>query len=167
MKQALRRMLKQKRGAISLARRKQAAHALLDALYATDYNILSFFSIHDEIDTGLLNDHLILKHRLLLPRIENFTLCMHLVKDLDLVLGRFGIPEPRESCAHGLPSLILVPALGFSRNGHRIGYGGGYYDRLLAQHPSIPRWGVGFREQLIETASHESYDVPMDHLLLV
>lgn len=64
--------------------------------------------------------------------------------------------------------LILVPALGIDRSGHRIGQGGGYYDRFLAHHPvdgpgAIPRLGVVYRSEVLPegTIPAESYDQPL------
>ncbi|MFJ6001309.1 5-formyltetrahydrofolate cyclo-ligase [Arthrobacter sp. NPDC092385] len=64
--------------------------------------------------------------------------------------------------------LILVPALGIDRSGHRIGQGGGYYDRFLAHLPmdapgAIPRLGVVYRSEVLPagTIPAESYDQPL------
>jgi len=132
--------------------------------------VLSFMSLPHEIDTFLLNENLAKQGRLLLPRVEKDLLLPYLVQDLqnDLHLGAFGILEPiPERCFPALPSVILVPALGFDLTYHRIGYGKGYYDRLLAQLPSVPTWGLGFKEQLVSCLPIEPHDMPLDHLYLI
>ena len=78
----------------------------------------------------------------------------------------FGIPEPvllpdsrlltvEELCMPD--TLVIVPALAFDRKGFRIGYGGGYYDRLLAQ-ASCPVVGLTFHELLQEELPREPWD---------
>ena len=78
----------------------------------------------------------------------------------------FGIPEPvllPDSCLLTVEelcmpdTLVIVPALAFDRKGFRIGYGGGYYDRLLAQ-ASCPAVGLTFHELLQEELPREPWD---------
>lgn len=63
---------------------------------------------------------------------------------------------------------ILVPGLGFDREMYRIGYGKGYYDRLLSKTGDIPTIGVGFKEQFSEELfPRDPWDIPVRELLLV
>ena len=48
-----------------------------------------------------------------------------------LYVSRFGILEPKSSCREVTPDLVMVPLVAFDKNMHRIGYGKGYYDRIL------------------------------------
>ena len=86
-----------------------------------------------------------------------------------LETSAFGIPEPvlgpdsrllsREELR--LPdTLILVPALAFDRSGFRLGYGGGYYDRLLSA-ASCPCVGLSFHDLLFEDLPHDAWDRPV------
>ncbi len=86
-----------------------------------------------------------------------------------LSVGRFGIAEPPDhprypvlSPASLVDALILVPGLGFDRDGYRIGYGGGYYDRFLdaLTTAGIPHSTVGlcFADCLTDTLPHETHD---------
>ncbi len=82
----------------------------------------------------------------------------------DVVVGRFGIREPAAGCATvalGALDLVLVPGMAFDRRGFRLGRGGGYYDRLLAETGAI-KCGVAFEEQLVEAVPAEPQDVPVD-----
>lgn len=85
----------------------------------------------------------------------------------DLVAGRFGVREPGPECP-GLPlaslDLVMVPGLAFTREGWRLGRGGGFYDRLLNSTPAV-RCGVGRDEQLVVRLPIEPHDVQLDLVL--
>ena len=89
-----------------------------------------------------------------------------------IVTNRYGIPEP----AHAVPVLapqaldvVLLPLLGFTRNGHRIGTGGGWYDRSFAfRHvaPAPPLLiGIGFACQQVDGHTAQDWDVPLDAIV--
>ncbi len=85
-----------------------------------------------------------------------------------LKVGRHGIPEP----AGGQPvpvemiDMILAPGFAFDREGQRLGRGGGFYDRLLAQ-PGCRATicGIGFSEQIVPEVKVEAHDRPVDLLV--
>jgi 5-formyltetrahydrofolate cyclo-ligase len=84
----------------------------------------------------------------------------------DLSPGRFGILEPdRQTCAQRSPEdsdAVLVPALAFDRDGFRLGFGGGYYDRLLSRlGPNMLTIGLGFDFQLVDILPRETHDQPV------
>ena len=64
--------------------------------------------------------------------------------------GHFGIPEPQTATYHGPIDLILVPGVVFDHRRHRIGRGGGYYDRFLSKHSKTPKIGVCYAFQLYQ-----------------
>lgn len=85
----------------------------------------------------------------------------------DLTLGRFGIAEPNRDCAAltlNQLDLILVPGVGFSPNGARLGRGRGYYDRLLARADNI-KCGVAYDCQVVVEVPQEEHDIRMDYLV--
>jgi len=85
-----------------------------------------------------------------------------------LVPHRYGMLEPEAALPvvePGQAELILVPGLAFTLQGFRLGYGGGYYDRLLAQPGHAPTLGACFQALLLEELPHEPHDVPVDFLV--
>ena len=85
-----------------------------------------------------------------------------------LQLGAFGILEPLPDADEVIPEIVLVPLAAFDRSGHRIGYGGGYYDRSLARlraKGEITAIGLGFSVQEIAAISAMPHDVALDYVL--
>ena len=79
--------------------------------------------------------------------------------------GRFDIQHPATDDP-ATPQALLVPMVGFDASGHRLGYGGGYYDRTLAALSPLPlRIGLGYAEAQIETIYPQPHDVPMSMIV--
>ena len=84
----------------------------------------------------------------------------------DFAPGRFGIPEPTtHEYLDETPDITIVPGLAFTRTGHRLGQGGGFYDRYLQQHPATYKVGVCFTEQLADVIPLDDHDVLMDEVV--
>ena len=80
--------------------------------------------------------------------------------------GPWGVPQPASPAwsSAALVDLAVVPGVAFDATGARLGHGGGYYDRLLAEMPQAFRVGVGFEFQVFETVPTQAHDVGMDAL---
>lgn len=113
--------------------------------------------------------------RVLLPRVNRASkrLDLYIVKDLqqDVAPGAWGIREPLPECcarfeAAGELDFVLLPGVAFTRTGGRLGYGGGYYDKLLAAMPHRPALAAGaFALQVVEEIPLESTDRKVDWLV--
>jgi 5-formyltetrahydrofolate cyclo-ligase len=87
-----------------------------------------------------------------------------------LVANRYGIPEPantREALPAEAMAMIVLPLVGFDSHGHRLGMGGGWYDRSLAfrrTRPNAPPWlvGAGFAAQRVDALAPEPWDIALD-----
>ena len=81
--------------------------------------------------------------------------------------GYSGIPEPIDDgpVADDPGALVLMPGLAFDRAGHRIGYGGGFYDKFLAAEPEHPTIALCYDFQVQEHLDTEEFDVPVDLVL--
>jgi 5-formyltetrahydrofolate cyclo-ligase len=87
----------------------------------------------------------------------------------NLVTGEFGIEEPSEGEVISPQDidLMIVPGVAFDRGGHRLGRGGGYYDRFLSQLSTadIYKMGVCFPYQMVDNVPIEPHDVVMDEII--
>ena len=103
-----------------------------------------------------------------MPRCVGKTLIWHSWRAKDpLENGAFGIQEPTQSAPRIDPAkadLILVPAVGCDRRGNRLGYGGGFYDRLLSREDckEIPTIGIVFDFALVVQLPQDPWDCPLD-----
>ena len=98
----------------------------------------------------------------LLPRVCDDMMRFHAVTGPgDLTRGRFGIMEPQEACPeHTDADVILVPAIGVTRYGHRLGYGRGYYDRYLSGSCAV-FIALAYSFQVVDTIPHDTHDIPV------
>jgi 5-formyltetrahydrofolate cyclo-ligase len=131
-----------------------------------------YCALPDEADpTSLLRWLRQAGHPVGLPRMEGSKapLAFHRHEEgWPLQQGPYGISEPEAGSPRLLPALLLVPLLAFDAAGHRLGYGGGFYDRTLRalrQSSQICAIGVAFAGQEVETIASEPFDEPLDGVL--
>ena len=81
--------------------------------------------------------------------------------------GYANIPEPiaDEPVADDETALVLMPGLAFDPQGHRIGYGGGFYDKFLAAEPGHPTLALCYEFQMLPELKTEEHDIPVDTVL--
>lgn len=97
------------------------------------------------------------------PKLEN-----RVLKSLEeLETGVMGTKFPAEREVYeGDIDLIVVPGLAIDKSRYRLGYGGGYYDHFLNQHPEAYKVGVYYPFQLVESVPVEPHDVQLDDVLI-
>lgn len=171
-KQELRQVLKKERFAIPQGEQEKKStgicSCLLDIL--DGYSpVMVYVSKPPEVNTETLITALIARgSRVIVPIIEIETLSLRLSYLDDpsvLVDSTFHVPEPIGSEIPAKPEEVkvaIIPVLGFDRNGNRLGYGAGYYDRFLAENPDITRIGLSFACQETTAIPCEVNDVKMD-----
>ncbi len=175
-KNSYRSQLLRLRNAIPQSRKTAITSALLRSLaQTTSYHryVLSFSSFRNEIDTNALNTYLASTKQLLLPKVVVDNLHIYHVDDIDTqcTSGKWNIIEPvpdrcKPASYHNI-TMAIIPGLGFDLSHNRLGYGKGYYDRLLKQLPHCHTYGLGFREQLIpHYLPTEHHDIPLSGLFL-
>lgn len=144
-----------------------ARRCLGDFVFMKGAIIAGYAAVRGEVDpfplmAALANNG----HPLCLPRAHSDVLTFHSWKPGDLlVTGRMSIPEPDAKARERRPDLILVPLLAFDRNGYRLGYGGGYYDRYLSEHRakrSVRAVGIAYAGQQVDALPHDDFDEKLD-----
>lgn len=81
-----------------------------------------------------------------------------------LHLGKFNVCEPPSDAPLVVPDVMLVPLLAFDKEGHRLGYGQGHYDKFLHQNKAITI-GIGFKGQEVERIPRQAHDFALDYIL--
>ena len=135
--------------------------------------IASFISFKSEISTQFLNEFLLNNGKILcLPIIKNNSETLNFIEynlKTKLVSGKFGIMQPSDLSKEFLPEIILTPCLAFDKNGFRLGYGGGYYDKTFSYLKKIKHKfisiAVAFDDQKIDELVHDKYDQKIDYIL--
>ncbi len=79
-------------------------------------------------------------------------------EESDLEAGPFGLLQPLAQAEAAVPDVVIAPLIGFTADGHRLGQGGGHYDRWLAAHPDAIAIGLAWDAQLVEELPHEPHD---------
>ena len=178
---ALRTQLRERRAAISTADRIAATMSLVEHLEAipeflTDTNVAGYWAIAGELPLAAIIGNLRARGQVYhLPVIDEHKRLKFAAwwPGMDIATNRLGIPEPADTDASLAPDaldVVLVPLLGFDRRGHRLGFGGGYYDRSFAflrdvERPAKPLLvGIGYALQEVERVPHEDWDVPLDYV---
>ena len=106
--------------------------------------------------------------RVAVPKVYGEEMRFIYLTDLTKVAkGYSGIPEPIEDgpVAEDVHALVLMPGLAFDRQGHRIGYGGGFYDKFLAREPEHPTVALCYDFQMLPELETEEFDIPVDTVL--
>lgn len=176
MKTKLRSYWRKIRKNIPEERRNEAAVKVYEYFFKNlkpEDKVLSFFSFGNELSTKKLNYCLANKHQLYLPKIVNSHLLIFKVHSPNdqCSLNKWGIYEPIEASCSQVPlshvNMIIVPGLAFDSKNHRLGYGKGFYDKLLVNLSSTATTiGLGFSEQFSkEPLPAETHDVSLDSVL--
>lgn len=172
----LRQQAKERRAALTdRAAQSAAIRARLAALpqWQQARCVFSYVAVRDEVDINPLLQTLPGGGEKLLcvPRVSRagHMDAVAVIADwAELTAGPFGLLQPPADRTPLPPEsidLVLVPGLLFARDGSRLGYGGGYYDRFLARLPRVTRIGLCYREMLVETLPARP-DEPRCHLIL-
>ena len=131
--------------------------------------VSAFVAIGEEADPAPLIGLLRAKgHRIALPRVvkKGEKLAFHLYEPgAALIPGVFGLSQPGKDWPEAVPDVLVVPLLAFDSRGMRLGYGGGFYDRTLADlraTRTILAVGFAFAGQEVADVPHRESDEPLD-----
>jgi len=145
------------------------AEALAEALPLKPGSIIGgYHALPQEAEPALLLQALADRgHIIVFPRVtaRDKRLAYHRVPDGEALLaGAWGIQEPAADFPLAEPDVLLVPLLAFDATGHRLGYGGGYYDRTIAA-LQVPAIGLAFAGQELASLPVEAHDMALDFIL--
>ncbi len=164
--------MKQLRASISPEIRKIRDMKITDSLLESDIFqqancVFCYHSFDDEIDTRqIIKLSLELGKIICLPKtIGSGIMTAHKINSIsDLKKGAYGIPEPNENCLK-IPEeqidLCIVPCLAADKHGHRLGYGGGYYDRFLLKTNAIKAI-LCYNDRLFDRIFSQKHDIACD-----
>lgn len=152
--QALRTIVEQKRRIYPADQAATDAQTIVEKIEQSDIfrnarTVLLYYPIHNEVDLRPLLEKYHDSKTLLLPVTHRHSIEIRsYTGETCLKPGYAHIPEPQTPAYTGKIDLILVPGVVFDHKGHRIGRGGGYYDRFLKKHKNAYKLGVAYDFQL-------------------
>ena len=171
-KAALRKHLLEKRDATSAELRDILSGKIHENLkknssFINAENIACYFPIGSEVNThDIMLDILKQGKNLLLPRIIDENIEFYIVSNLEkLEKGNFEIMEPKDSCKKAEKiDCVLIPTIGVSKSGVRLGYGKGYYDRFLSLIDAV-KISLTYSKQIVKSIPNEPHDVKIDWIV--
>lgn len=171
-KNSMRRTFLQRRKSLAENEIKKKSTCIADLLityqpYQSAGVILFYASIQHEVNVYSVAEGALKDKVVCFPKIKKQELLCYSIASLkDLQLGEYNIPEPSEK--NKIPiqdiDLILIPGIAFDRAGFRIGYGRGYYDRLLEKAFRY-KIGLAYDFQIVERLQKENHDQKVDCLI--
>ncbi len=174
-KQQLRKYIKAKIAELSCAQIQDLSTLALQQLeslseFALARNIAAYWSMSSELNTHGFIEKWAQEKNIFLPLVDGHRMDFVRFEDRENMLeNRFGIAEPRRKNDTETPifDIMIVPALGYDKCGHRLGHGGGFYDRYFEEQTrkeSLPRLKIGvcLDIQVLENIPKESFDVDLD-----
>ena len=129
--------------------------------------VMMYYPVHKEVDLRPLLAKYADQKTFLFPVTHRHSIEVRPYDGEDMMRkGRLGVPEPQTPTYHGPIDLMLIPGVVFDMHCHRIGRGGGYYDRFLRQHPYAKKIGVCYAFQMKKhTIPHSWRDHKMDRVV--
>ncbi len=173
-KQALRRAIREKKRAMTEEEIRGKSETLARLFRESDAyqqakTIYGYLPYNQEVRTvPMLEQALRDGKQVAVPKCYGEEMRFIYMEDLSLVeKGYAAIPEPIADgpVAQDKTALVLMPGLAFDAQGHRIGYGGGFYDRFLALEPEHPTLALCYDFQMLDHLETEDFDIPVDIVL--
>ena len=138
-------------------------------LYRNAKTVYGYLPYNQEVRTVAMLEQAIRDgKRVAVPKVYGEEMRFIYLEDMTQVdTGYAGIPEPVADgpVADDKTALVLMPGLAFDPQGHRIGYGGGFYDRFLELEPDHPTLALCYEFQMLAHLETEEHDIPVDCVL--
>ena len=170
-KKALRAFIRDQKRAMSIAQIEELSDLLAQkffetAQYKNAQTIYGYLPYNQEVRTVPILERALKDGKTVaVPKVIDDRMIFVVMEDLSKVEnGYAGIPEPIDNGpeAKDPNALVLMPGLAFDPQGHRIGYGGGFYDRFLEQEPNHPTVALCYGFQMLPSLDTEEHDIPVD-----
>lgn len=131
--------------------------------------VMFYASFRSEVETQDMIRHALAQGKqVVLPKVKGKELALFEIKDFDrdVAPGSWGIPEPSRGEPAELQTvgLIVVPGAVFDEHGNRLGYGAGFYDKLLSSYAGMTV-ALAFEIQIVQQFSVEPHDVPVQKIV--
>ena len=173
-KKELRRSIRERKRAMTEEEIVSRSEKLAELFYASDAyknakTIYGYLPYNQEVRTvPMLERALLDGKRVAVPKCYGDEMKFIFMEDLTKVeKGYANIPEPiaDDPVADDTTALVLMPGLAFDPQGHRCGYGGGFYDKFLAAEPEHPTLALCYEFQMLPHLETEEHDIPVDYVL--
>lgn len=173
-KKTLRKWIREQKRAMTPERIEEASRKLGEMFRATELyrkakTIYGYLPYNQEVRTvPMLEQALVDGKKVAVPKVYGDEMKFIYLTDLTQVeVGYAGIPEPVADgpVADDPTALVLMPGLAFDKEGRRIGYGGGFYDKFLAQEPEHSTIALCYDFQMVSQLPTEEFDIPVDCVL--
>ena len=167
-------MVRAEKRAMTEAEIRQKSESLARQLLKTDLyrkarSIYGYLPYNQEVRTvAMLEQALADGKRVAVPKCYGDEMRFIWMEDLSEVeKGYAGIPEPIADgpVADDETALVLMPGMAFDSQGHRIGYGGGFYDKFLAAEKGHPTLALCYDFQMLPHLETEEFDIPVDKVI--
>ncbi len=145
------------------------ASLLNSSFYKSHQHILAYISQDNEVETTSFIEQAIKDGKnIYAPKVHGQEMEFYRIKSLaELEKGAFGILEPTVTSEMFVANsgLVIVPGEAFAKDGTRIGYGGGFYDKYLAKHEGLTTVALAYDMQIVDGISAESHDMKMQYII--
>ena len=168
-KHRIRQQVLKKRRQLSIQQQKDFSGAVIEHIIASQLwqqaqHIGIYLAINGELNIEALKRH---NKTLYVPTVEGSDMQFHTFTDeTQLIEGPYKIRQPEFLAQHQPPplDLCLVPLVAFDRSGHRLGMGGGFYDRYFANNTDTELVGIAYGFQEHTQLPVEEWDVKLQHI---
>jgi len=169
MKEPIRKKFLEKRGKINKEENKEKAEIIKEKLFSLEEykkakTVMFYVSFGSEVFTHDMVEEALKDKTVIVPKIVEFEIVPCRIDNFtELEPGKYRILEPVDCSKEQKNNIdiILVPGIAFDKRGYRIGYGKGYYDRLLKR-LNAKRIALCFDTQIIDKVPDEDHDEKMD-----
>lgn len=170
-KKTVRKLVRDQKRQLTEAQIKERTEKILDILRKMEFyekaeRIYLYVNYNQEVNTSILIDEGLKEGKeIFVPRVDGEQMNFYRIHSRDdLESGVCGILEPKAGCSVDTKhsGLMILPGLAFDQKHHRVGYGGGFYDRYLEKYPDFYKAALCYDFQVFMKIETEESDIPVD-----